>query len=73
MPFKTVSVLNSLFLVMILFPDVQRRAHEEIDRNVGSKRLPEYSDQENLPYIMAIVKETLRWAPPFPLGEHLFQ
>lgn len=55
---------------MTLFPDVQRRAHEEIDRVVGSKRLPEFSDQENLPYITAIVKEILRWAPPFPLGEH---
>lgn len=55
---------------MTLFPDVQRRAHEEVDRVVGSKRLPEFSDQENLPYITAIVKEILRWAPPFPLGEH---
>lgn len=55
---------------MTLFPDVQRRAQEEIDRVVGSKRLPEFSDQENLPYITAIVKEILRWAPPFPLGEH---
>ncbi|EIM84080.1 cytochrome P450 [Stereum hirsutum FP-91666 SS1] len=64
----TVSVIHSLFLVMILFPDVQHRAHEEIDRVVGLTRLPEFSDQENLPYITAVVKEVLRWAPPFPLG-----
>ena len=30
--------------------------------------MPEHSDIDDLPYIMAIVKETLRWAPPFPVG-----
>lgn len=55
---------------MVLFPDIQCRAHEEIDRIVGSNRLPELFDQENLPYITAIVKEILRWAPPLPLGTH---
>lgn len=55
---------------MALFPDVQRRAHEEIYRVVGSNRLPELFDQDNLPYITAIVKEILRWAPPLPLGAH---
>lgn len=55
---------------MTLFPDVQCRAHQELDRVVGSKRLPEFSDQESLPYITAVVKELLRWAPPFPLGEN---
>ncbi|EIM84076.1 cytochrome P450 [Stereum hirsutum FP-91666 SS1] len=64
----SVSALNTLFLVMALFPDVQRRAHEEIDRVVGSNRVPELFDQDNLPYITAIVKEILRWAPPLPLG-----
>ncbi|EIM84081.1 CyP450 monooxygenase [Stereum hirsutum FP-91666 SS1] len=66
----TASVLNTFCLVMTLFPDVQRRAQAEIDRVVGpsSDRLPEFSDQESLPYITAIVKEILRWAPPLPLG-----
>lgn len=56
---------------MTLFPDIQRRAQAEIDRVVGprSDRLPEFSDQESLPYITALVKETLRWAPPLPLGK----
>lgn len=55
---------------MTLFPDIQRRAQAEIDRVVGprSDRLPEFSDQESLPYITAILKEILRWAPPLPLG-----
>lgn len=53
---------------MALYPDVQRQAQDEIDRTVGAGRLPEFSDQEQLPFVTAIVKEILRWAPPFPLG-----
>lgn len=67
--FKTASTLSTFFLVMTLFPEVQRRAHMDIDRVVGSGRLPDFADQDSLPYITAIVKETLRWAPPLPLGD----
>ena len=53
---------------MILNPEVQSRAQEELDRVVGSKRLPEFSDEPQLPYIRAICKEVLRWQPVVPLG-----
>lgn len=45
---------------MLLYPGVQRAAQEEIDRVIGNDRLPEYDDKPSLPYITAIVKETLR-------------
>ncbi|KAF4612693.1 hypothetical protein D9613_011775 [Agrocybe pediades] len=48
-----------------IFIDVQRNAQEEIDRVVGG-RLPEFSDEKDLPYISAIVKEVLRWQPIGP-------
>ncbi|KAJ3711064.1 cytochrome P450 [Lentinula raphanica] len=53
---------------MILYPEVQLRAHEELDRVVGSFRLPTFDDYEHLPYIRAMVKELLRWRPAAPLG-----
>ena len=53
---------------MALHPHVVRKAQEELDRVVGSERLPELSDQENLPYISALMKELLRWTCPIPLG-----
>jgi cytochrome P450 len=56
------------FLAMIVFPDVQRKAQEEIDRVVGPDRLPSFDDRDNLPYINAIVKEILRWHPVAPMG-----
>lgn len=68
---QTVSAFNTLFLVLTLFPEVQKRAHAEIDRVVGSERLPEFADEDKLPYITAIIKEILRWAAFVPFGMNL--
>ena len=35
---------------------------------VGVHRLPTLADREKLPYIEALVKETLRWHPVAPMG-----
>ncbi|KAF8872778.1 cytochrome P450 [Infundibulicybe gibba] len=64
----TASALTTFFLLMTLHPDVQRRAQVDLDRVVGSDRLPTFEDRELLPYVSAIIKETLRWAPVAPLG-----
>ncbi|KAG2134906.1 cytochrome P450 [Suillus bovinus] len=48
--------------------DVQKRAQAEIDSVVGRERLPTFEDKASLPYIEAIVRETLRWEPVVPLG-----
>jgi len=45
---------------MVMYPHVLLKAHEELDRVVGRDRLPEFSDRPLLPYIDAILKETLR-------------
>ncbi|KAG5222223.1 cytochrome P450 [Salix suchowensis] len=43
-------------------------AQEELDLKVGRERWAEDSDIENLVYIQAIIKETLRLYPPGPLS-----
>lgn len=53
---------------MIKYPEVQKKAQEEIDRVVGRNRLPDYSDKDSLPYILAMAKETLRWNLVNPNG-----
>jgi len=53
---------------MTLYPEVQQKAQEEIDRVVSNKKLPGIEDRENLPYVNAIVKEVLRWHPVTPMG-----
>ncbi|KAJ5378228.1 uncharacterized protein N7496_005637 [Penicillium cataractarum] len=64
----TVSSIETFFLAMTLFPEVQRKAQEEIDRVLGPGRLPTVTDRSRLPYIDAIVKEVLRWHPVAPMG-----
>jgi len=53
---------------MTLHPHAQARAQEEIDRVVGESRLPNIEDKDDLPYIDALFKEVLRWAPSVPLA-----
>lgn len=64
----TVSAIASFYLAMSLHPEVQKRAQEEIDRVVGTDRLPTFEDREKLPYVEALYLETLRWNPVAPLG-----
>jgi len=55
-----VSALNTFILAMTCHPDVQRKAHEELDRVVTPGQLPTFKDEASLPYISAIVKELTR-------------
>ena len=53
---------------MTLFPDIQRQAQEEIDRVIGTDRLPTMEDRARLPFVNAVLKESLRWHPVAPMG-----
>ncbi|KAJ4387460.1 hypothetical protein N0V93_008052 [Gnomoniopsis smithogilvyi] len=64
----TVSSIHAFILAMILFPEVQKKAQEEIDTVVGSDRLPQFGDRDNLPYVNALVNEVFRWHPVAPLA-----
>ncbi|KAI0264164.1 cytochrome P450 [Gloeopeniophorella convolvens] len=64
----TVSALSALFCVVAMYPDLQRRAQEELDAVTGGERLPDYDDRSRLPFVDAICKELLRWKPVVPLG-----
>jgi len=63
-----VGVLAWWMMAMVLFPETQRRAHEELDRVVGRDRLPTLDDCDKLPYLQAMVKESIRWRPIDPIG-----
>lgn len=64
----TTTALNNVILACLLYPDVVKAAHEELDRVVGNGRIPGFSDEPNLPYIRGIVKETLRWRASTKVG-----
>lgn len=48
-------------------PNILKKLRDEIDRIVGSNRLIEEFDIPKLPYLQAVVKETLRVHPAGPL------
>jgi hypothetical protein len=54
---------------MTVYPEVAKKAQEEIDSVVGSDRLPAHADREFLPYVDAIVKEVFRWNSVVPMGK----
>ncbi|KAI9570705.1 cytochrome P450 [Boletus coccyginus] len=64
----TVSSLMVFTLAMVLNPHALKRAQAEIDAVVGTDRLPDFGDRPSLPYVNAIIRETLRWRPAVPLG-----
>jgi cytochrome P450 len=64
----SVSTMVAFFLAMSMYPDVQRKAQEEIDRVVGTSRLPTADDRDSLPYVNAVVEEAQRWHPIAPMG-----
>ncbi|RAK94412.1 cytochrome P450 [Aspergillus costaricaensis CBS 115574] len=64
----TVSTLTTFVLSMALNPHVQAKAQAELDNILGPYTLPKLSDREKLPYVNAIVKESLRWYPVAPMG-----
>lgn len=41
----TSNTLSFCFLYLILFPDVQKKAQEELDKVVGRERLPTLADR----------------------------
>jgi cytochrome P450 len=62
-----VATLQIFFLAMLMFPDVQKKAQECLD-GVLLGALPELSDLDNMPYIVAVINEVMRWQPALPLG-----
>lgn len=65
---KIVAATSVFFLAMTLFPEIQRKAQDEIDKVIGPHRLPSLKDREQLPYIGALVKEVHRWRRIGPMG-----
>ncbi|KZT58465.1 cytochrome P450 [Calocera cornea HHB12733] len=63
----TNTALRVFALGILHNPDVMKAAEAQIDAVCGS-RPPTLEDRENLPYIEALVKESVRWKPGVPMG-----
>lgn len=56
----TAATFECLFLAMIMFPIVQRRACEGINHIIDNDSLPSFEGRESMPYTDSILKEARR-------------
>ena len=59
----------NIILALAKYPEVQQKAQQELDEVVGD-RLPNFDDRDSLPYIDALIYESLRWNPSLPAGKY---
>ena len=60
--------MTTFFILMALYPEVQKRAQAEIEQ-VTAGRLPTLDNYDSLPYVIALVKEIMRWGPSLALSK----
>ena len=60
--------VNWFLLLMANNPEIQARAHEELDRVIGRDSLPTVDDRTRLPFVFACLAESMRYRTIGPLG-----
>ncbi len=63
----TTFAINFLVGLLINNPEIQQKAYDEIQGAIGD-RIPTCEDKARLPYIDAMILESLRYAPVLPIG-----
>lgn len=68
--FTSSSPMTTCIRALMMYPEWMRKVQEELDRVVGKSRMPELSDLPQVPILRACLRESMRWRPPIPGGNH---
>ncbi|KAG7333887.1 hypothetical protein KOW79_002294 [Hemibagrus wyckioides] len=63
----TSTALQWIVLLLVRYPDIQKKLQEEVEKVVGRNRLPSFQDQQHLPYVMAFIYEMMRFSSFVPV------
>ncbi|KAL0094798.1 hypothetical protein J3Q64DRAFT_1715966 [Phycomyces blakesleeanus] len=65
----TAASASWLFAILPRYPDIQKKMGEEIDKFIAKNgRIPTFSDRKELPYVIAVLRENLRYRSVTCLG-----
>ncbi|KAJ3859266.1 cytochrome P450 [Lentinula novae-zelandiae] len=66
--FGTAVTVHVFFLLMAMFPEIQKKAQAELESVIGKDRLPSFEDRDRLTYVEAVCKEVMRYHAVVPNG-----
>ncbi|KAF5343228.1 hypothetical protein D9758_013398 [Tetrapyrgos nigripes] len=65
---STAPTLGTFIHGLVKNPDAMRKGQIAVDERTGGGRLADFSDFGSIPYVDALLRETLRWIPLTPLS-----